>query len=106
MQIIEALKALYGYPVPEDQIKLICTQRELYYQGEASPSVVSSENFQLAKADLLKWIATAPNVKELDVSINLDSNDRKILLNNANAIYGQFQENNGRVVFGYKGENL
>ena len=80
MEIIEALKALHGYPVPDDQIKLICMQRGLTYFGEASKEKMESEAFQLAKADILKRIASSPNVKEGDVSISLDSEDRKVLM--------------------------
>ena len=90
--VLDALKSCVGYPVPTDTVETIAVRRGNYdsLHEDVSPSVLESKAFALCEADMMKYLATAPNVSEGDVSISM--NDKDILINTANSVYAKYDE--------------
>lgn len=89
--VLETLKARVPY-VPVGAIEAIAVLRGIYdsLQEEITPQVMGSKAFVLCEADMMKYLATVPNVSEGDVSISMG--DRDILVNTANSIYARYGE--------------
>jgi hypothetical protein len=108
--ILESLKSISGYPVPDTTISNVATERGLNLADEAAPVALTSPAYCLAKADVLRWVSFAPNVQQGGVSYDLTYSDREQLRKQANAIYGEFGDAaytpEGKTKFGYKGSRL
>ena len=108
--ILQALKGVSGYPIPQATLSKVALRRGLDLTAEATADVLVSSNLQLAEADVMMWVSTAPNVKEGGVEFNLMVSDRESLRVQANAIYRELGDNayqaESTVTYGYKGEDL
>jgi hypothetical protein len=108
--ILESLKSVSGYPVPERTLSDVAIKRGLNLADEATPVVLTSSAYRLAKADVLRWVSFAPNVQQADVSYDMLYSDREQLRNQANAIYGDLGDeayiSESKTKFGYKGSRL
>lgn len=102
MTISESLLALSTYPIPVNTIEKICVNRE---QVSGDDYIGTSENYELAEADVYLFLFTAPDLKEQEVSISQGDRDR--FLNLANSIYSKYDDSkySGKGKFGYIGEN-
>lgn len=109
--ILEALKSITSYPVPDGTIRTICTVRggldtSMGFTGE----VYNTKDYQLALADLMIWISKAPNVSEGGVDFNLTNIDRNVMRERAQAIYKDQGDSayiaEVKVKYGYKGDRL
>jgi len=92
MTIKEALQSITVYPIPDNQIELVCLERELTSTDAIDKTIAESQAYQLAKADLYLWLATAFAVSEQEVSFNLSRDEKTNFLNLANAIYGEYDD--------------
>lgn len=63
------------------------TKRGLTGGSEATQAVLNSKAFELATADLMIWLITAPNVKEGGYSLSIS--DKKTLKELASGIYSK-----------------
>lgn len=82
MTNIEALKAKLSYPLADNAFTLALTNRGLV---DSATYAASSAAFELAYADTIFTLVTAPNTSEGGYSISLT--DRKALIDLANGIY-------------------
>jgi hypothetical protein len=110
MTILESLKSISGYPVPDATILDVATRRGLNLEHESTPITLNSPAYSLAKADIFRWVSFAPNVDQGDVSYNMLYSDREQLRKQANAIYGELGDESyiieSKTKFGYKGNRL
>jgi hypothetical protein len=105
--IHESLKSINGYPVPESTFIEIATSRDLELTEDATKTVLKSNSYRLAKADVMMWLSYAPDVKQADVSYSFNEDERKALRKAANAIYGELGDDAFTGTrFGYKGNRL
>jgi hypothetical protein len=108
--ILESLKSVAGYPVPDNTISDVATKRGVNLADVATPVVLNSSDYRLAKADILRWVSFAPNVQQADVRYDLLYSDREQLRKQANAIYGELGDeayiSESTTKFGYKGSRL
>jgi hypothetical protein len=108
--ILESLKSVSGYPVPEGVFAKAATLRGLTLGDEATEDVFSSAGYRLAEADVLKWVSFAPNIHQADVSYDILYSDRQQMRERANAIYGELGDaahiSGNKTKFGYKGNRL
>jgi hypothetical protein len=104
MTISEALKSINTYPILDNKVATICLIRGLDSSTVCTGAILTSESYELATADVLMWLATAPDMTEQEVSLSIK--EKQILLNQANVIYGKYGDPNftGRK-YGYKGED-
>ena len=107
MTILEALRSINAYPVPERTIKEITTRRGLGDIGEASVSVLMGEAFALAKADVLVWLSYAPNVTQGGQSYSFTDEQRERFRQEAAALLEEYGEDEHLATrYGYKGSRL
>lgn len=107
MTILEALRSINAYPVPERTIREIATRRGLGNIGEASVGVLMSEAFNLAKADVLVWLSYAPNVTQGGQSYSFSDEQRERFRQEAASLLEEFGEDEQlRTRYGYKGSRL
>ncbi len=106
--ILESLKSITGYPIPLSTLQDTAEARGLNLKEEASLEVRAQKSFRLAKADLLFWMSTAPNVSQAGISYNFTDNDRLNFKRQASTIYKDCGEElpGSSISYGYKGERL
>lgn len=106
MTVLESLKSISGYPVPDSTLTDIAVKRGLELTGETDATLLASAPFLLAKADVLKWISFAPNVSQGGISYSLSDSDKSELRRQANAIYSELKDGSYKPQYGYKGDRL
>lgn len=109
LTVIESLRSVSAYPVPEYTLGEIASRRDLELQGNATADVLSGRSYRLAKADLLMWLANAPNIAQGGQNYSFSEDQRVQMRNQAQAIYGLYEpeeEQNNQVVYGFKGTRL
>lgn len=107
--LLDSLKAVSAYPVPMRTLDDVATLRGVPLACEATIEELQRREFNLAKADLLLWLAFAPNVSQGGQSYAFSEEQRKQLKNEAYAIYDKFGEDETekpKLVYGYKGSRL
>jgi hypothetical protein len=108
--ILESLKSISGYPVPERTFTDISVKRGLSPEDEATEDALKSAPYRLAKADVMMWVSFAPNIQQGGETYDLLYSDRQQLRAQANAVYGELGDGayipESKVKFGYKGNRL
>jgi hypothetical protein len=105
MTILEALKSISNYPVPQRVFNRVAAGRGLVLDQVAISTDFESSAYKGAESDIMTWLTTAPNVSEGGVSFSLSQNEREQLKREADSLLDQI--GTPRVsIFGYKGENL
>ncbi|MBR0292076.1 MAG: hypothetical protein IJQ79_08085 [Bacteroidales bacterium] len=89
MDVRKALLSTVSFPLSAGQVEVIAEDRDLKLDAEYTKKIGKTEGFQLAKADMIRCIITAPNVSEGGVSISIE--DRKTLIGIANGIYSKYE---------------
>lgn len=89
MDVRTALSSSVSFPLSSGQVELIAEDRDLTLDAVYTKALGKSEEFQLAKADMIRCLVTAPNVSEGGVSISIA--DRKTLIGIANGIYAKYE---------------
>uniref|UniRef100_A0A6M3JWL0 Uncharacterized protein n=1 Tax=viral metagenome TaxID=1070528 RepID=A0A6M3JWL0_9ZZZZ len=84
MTNLEAIKAKLNYPLSENAFILALEDRGIYSEGV----YVSGESFDLAYADAITTLVTAPNIQEGGFTVSLA--DKTSLLNLADKIYTKY----------------
>ena len=107
MTILEALRSINAYPIPERTISEIAARRGLGSVSEASVAALTGEAFNLAKADVLVWLSYAPNVTQGGQSYSFSDEQRERFRQEAAALLEEFGEGEAmRTRYGYKGSRL
>ena len=86
MTYLEAIKAKLNYPLSDNTFILALTDRGL----TSTDNYAKSQLFDLAYADTITTLVTAPNVSEGSYSISLS--DKKTLSDLADGIYKKYGE--------------
>lgn len=89
MDVRTALSSSVSFPLSTGQVEVIAEDRDLKLSDEYTKALGKTPKFQLAKADMIRCLVTAPNVTEGGVSISIA--DRKTLIGIANGIYARFE---------------
>lgn len=89
MDVRTALSSSVSFPLSSGQVEVIAEDRELNLNDTYTKAIGKSADFQLAKADMIRCLVTAPNVSEGGVSISIA--DRKTLIGIANGIYAKYE---------------
>ena len=106
MTLIDYLRGLTNYPVPEEALQSILSTRV-----DGDPEFDPTEApMLLATADLYRWLSTAPDVTQGGQSYNLTDATRAYYRARANALYRAAGEpesiTTGHARYGYKGDRL
>jgi len=105
MTIIESLKCISGYPIPQNTLQNIAESRGLTPADENTPEVRKSREYKLANADVLTWLSQAPDVSQAGISYSFSDADRLNFRQKANLLYKECEEK-PKSNFGYKGNRL
>ncbi len=113
MTIIEALrKSVSNYPLEDANVEPICIKRGLNIDDELTTDIANSKNYELATADIYKFLIMSVNLSQSGASVT--KSDVQHWVGSANAIYRRYGEpiigstadEKPSVKFGYKGEFL
>lgn len=92
MTIIEALKSLVSYPVSDNTANRILIKRGLTGSTTFDQTIATSQSFELAEADLYKYLVSATNISEGGYAISMTDKSNMIKL--ASGIYAKYGEQN------------
>jgi hypothetical protein len=109
MTILQSLKSVTGYPVPSCTIQDIAEQHGIDIEENATLEVRASSKFRLTKADVLFWLANAPNVSQAGIVYNFTDEDRRNFRSQATGIYedcGESLPAGSAGTLGYVGERF
>lgn len=106
--ILEALKSVNAYPISFRTLMETAERRGISLSAEAMQETLQCREYRLAKADLLLWLSTAPNISQGGQSYSFTDEQRKDFKRQAFDIYAVLEpkSNAGCVTFGYKGDRL
>lgn len=103
MTILEAIKGITNYPIPQRTIEASAVRRGVTTATIATPALLDSKEYKLLEADMKRWLVAAPNITEGGVSFSLE---RDQLRRDATATYIEYEETRPAVKYGYKGDTL
>lgn len=101
MTTLEALKGINSYPIPLRTFQEVSERRGIVLEDEVD---VQSRGYMLAKADILLWLTTAPQVTQGGQSYSFSEDQRLQMRRQANELYRNDVEDKPR--YGYQGSQL
>ena len=106
--VLDSLKSINAYPIPLRTISDTAVCRGIDLTAEATQELMQSAGYNLAKADLLLWLSLAPDISQGGQDYSFTDEQRVQLRNQANALYKEFEGENGKkkTIYGYKGSRL
>lgn len=108
--VLESLKGVNAYPVPNRTLTGILEHRGLLQTDEATKEVLRGAKYNLALADLLVWLSRAPDVSQGGQSFSFTDEQRLQFRNRANKLYQQYGDTSeaaqNKPIYGYKGSRL
>lgn len=107
--VLEALKGVNAYPIPLRALTSVADKRGLPLTVEATQEKLKSKEYNLAVADLLMWLSTAPDISQGGQSYSFTDEQRKQFRNRANQTYDDCMEEEAgtpKPIYGYKGTRL
>lgn len=108
VSILEALRAISAYPIPQRVYDAIAIERGINLADELTMTNTHSNNYCLAKADVYLWLSQAPNVTQGGQSYTISDEQRKYMRYKAQSLYEAAEESDAVMLraFGYKGDRL
>ncbi len=107
--ILDALKAISAYPIPLRTLYEVCIRRKLDETAEATKEALATASYNLAVADLLLWLALAPDISQGGQSFGFTDEQRDRLRARAQKLLGQYADETeaaSAASYGYKGSRL
>lgn len=95
------------YPLPSATLDGVCIRRGLSRDTEATTDVFQSAAYRLAEADVLTWLAAAPNVSQGGQNYTFSDEQRKAYRARAAAVFEELEGDAPKSsMYGYKGDRL
>jgi len=95
------------YPLPSATLDGVCIRRGLSRDAEATTDVFQSAAYRLAEADVLTWLAAAPNVSQGGQNYAFTDEQRKAYRTRAAAVFEELEGGAPKSsMYGYKGDRL
>ncbi|MCD8313424.1 MAG: hypothetical protein LUC24_04620 [Bacteroidales bacterium] len=106
--VLDALRAVNPYPIPMRTIEGTAAMRSLDVDAEATEEILSGSNFRLAMADLLWWLAFAPDVSQGGQNYSFTDAQRDQLRRRAQQLWDELDDSeaDSTGLYGYKGTRL
>ena len=107
-KISELLRSINSYPIPANVIMEAGIKYGLDTEADASPEIINSKEYKLAKAYLYSYLAGAPNITQNGISFSFTEDQREYFLNIASSIRkeeGETDPTTGQG-YGYMGEDF
>lgn len=110
MTILQTLQTLNAYPVPPQVIEASAVRWQLDLTPEATTDLMQTDAYLLVKADVLEWLAAAPNITQGGQSYSLNDDTRTQYQQYArrlrNMVTVQPDGLDNGTIYGYKGSRL
>ena len=110
MTVLDAIRGISAYPVPQRTIEMIAGKRGLELETVTNEDVFASKAYNLAVADILKWLSAAPDVSQGGQSYSFTDEQRKQFRLRANGLYDKYDPTGNaserKTIYGYKGDRL
>lgn len=107
-KISELLQSVNPYPIPATTIMEAGIKYGLDIDADATPDILQSTEYKLAKADMYKYLAGAPNISQNGISFSFSEDQRNYFLTLSSSIrkeVGVTDEGAGQG-YGYMGEDF
>ena len=103
----QALRGISMYPLPSATLEGVCIRRGLSRDAEATADVIRGNAFRLAEADVLTWLAAAPNISQGGQNYAFTDEQRKTYRTRASAVFEELEGDAPKSsMYGYKGDRL
>ncbi len=107
MTILQSLKSLSGYPIPQLSLENVIEEAGLTAGGEATKAVRGSAAYKRAKAHVYLFLAEAPDVSQGGISYSFSDEDKKLFRTQAEALLDEIgDESIASDNYGWQGEDL
>lgn len=100
------LAGLNAYPIPPHALQGIGVARGLDLDAEATQDGVKDRAYRLAYADVLMWLAGAPDVAQGGQSYSFTDEQRNRFRAEAQSILDELEAEQRTTIYGYKGSRL
>lgn len=107
-KISELLRSVNSYPIPANIIMEAGIKYGLDTEADASPEVINSREYRLAKADVYTYLAGAPDITQNGISFSFSEDQRSYFLSVATSIKKEegVEDPTTGQGYGYMGEDL
>lgn len=106
MTTLEALKSVNSYPIPLRTLQEVAQRRDISLEDDCTITVMQSNGYNLAYADLLMWLSYAPQITQGGQSYSFTDEQRLQFRNRASELYEEYEEDAPKARYGYKGSRL
>lgn len=102
----DMLKAINAYPIPHSTITSVCVGRGVDPEAEATKEGMQGADYRLARADLMLWLADAPNIAQGGQNYSFSEDQRDRFRNEAQSVLDELEPETSHTKYGYKGSRL
>mgnify|MGYP006873237307 CR=1 FL=1 len=107
MTILQSLKSLSGYPVPQLSLENAIEEAGLSAGTVIDAQIRSSAAYKRAKAHVYLFLAEAPDVSQGGISYSFSDEDKKLFRTQAEALLDEIgDESIASDNYGWQGEDL
>ena len=109
MTIRESLLSINAYPIPVSTVATYCLKRGLEPDRTMTSALFRNPQYLLAEADVMMWLADAPNISQGGQSYSISDRQRLNYQQLAKVIYnehGEAEDKGAAIHYGYKGDSL
>lgn len=107
MTILQSLKSLSGYPIPQLSLENVCEELGLTADGEADVDLRQQPEFKQAKAQVYLLLAEAPDVSQGGITYSFSEEDKKQFRLQAQALLEEVGDTSlAGDNYGWQGEDI
>ena len=108
MNVIQSLRSLSAYPIPNTTLEVILTSVGLGTPESFTSETEKTEAYQRAKAKVYMFLSEAPNVSQGGVSFSFSQVEKEMFSNRAEVILTRLGDDEGQssVNYGYLGSDF
>ena len=108
MNVIQSLRSLSAYPIPNTTLEVILTSAGLGDSDTFTAEIEKSDSYQRAKARVYQFLSEAPNVSQGGVSFSFSQIEKEMFRNRAEVILTRLGDDEGQssVNYGYLGSDF
>ena len=107
MTILDTLRSITFFPIPEDTFMSIFINRGIDGNSETTAEIMQSTEYKLCLADVYRWLVNAPSsISENGISFSITSDDKARYRALASDLYEECGEKRLTTTYGYRGSRL
>lgn len=85
-KVSELLRSINSYPIPANVIAEAGIKYDVDTEADATPEILQSPGYQLCKADIYEYLASAPNISQNGISFSFSQDQREMFLSISSSI--------------------